>query len=104
MSNSTTKKDLISSIYISTKSDASIPSLSYCCVNKIVDIVFDKIANDLSDKNTVKIKNFGSFVTKVHKETKRRNNKTGQIYLVPAKRVITFRPSKALKERVKTKL
>lgn len=60
-------------------------------------IVIDSLLNG----NKVKIMGFGSFGVTDRKSRTARNPKTGQKVQVPARRVPTFRFSKALKEAIR---
>ena len=65
-----------------------------------VDCVFLTITKALKKKETVTLIGFGSFKVKERKARKGRNPRTGAEVHIPAKKVITFSPAKALKERL----
>ena len=54
-------------------------------------------------KNKLKIHGFGTFKIIIKKERPGRNPKTKQEYLINARKVITFIPSKEIKKRINEK-
>lgn len=66
----------------------------------IVDTVFEAIADALRAGDEVEIRGFGSFRLRSRKERRARNPRTGEVVLVPPKRVPFFRAGKALRERL----
>ena len=87
-----TKKD------ISKKINLEI-GLSKSYANKITDnLIF--ILKDLIKNKEINIKNFGSFKIVKKRERIGRNPKTGKEAPINARKVITFRPSHLMKERV----
>ena len=77
------------------------PSLKRYQIKKIVDLVFDKITDDLTNNKPVEIRSFGRFSIKFIKDKHNaRNPKTGQIIYVPSKKKVYFKMSKHLKEEI----
>tara|TARA_B100001540_G_C15482105_1_gene495099 strand:+ start:16 stop:312 length:297 start_codon:yes stop_codon:yes gene_type:complete len=70
---------------------------------KILDLIFLIILQGLKKKNKVKIHGFGTFKIINKKERPGRNPKTKQEYLINARKVITFIPSKEIKKRINEK-
>ena len=66
----------------------------------LVDSVLNHLSDALVAGNTVKISSFGTF--KVCNKTQRigRNPKTGEEAVITPRRVLSFRPSHLMKERV----
>jgi integration host factor subunit alpha len=54
----------------------------------------------LVEGDTVKLSRFGNFVVRQKRERVGRNPKTGQEVPITPRRVVTFRPSQLLRERV----
>jgi integration host factor subunit alpha len=54
----------------------------------------------LVEGETVKLSRFGNFVVRQKRERVGRNPKTGQEVPITPRRVVTFRPSQLLRERV----
>jgi integration host factor subunit alpha len=54
----------------------------------------------LYDGEAVKLSSFGSFVVRKKRQTLGRNPKTGKEVPIPARRVMVFKPSPVLKERL----
>lgn len=65
---------------------------------EIVETLLDSIKKSLKKKDPVAISGFGTFKVKQTKARQGRNPKTGETIQIPAKKKITFRASKDLKE------
>jgi len=66
----------------------------------MVEAVLDKMIGALEKGENVKISGFGSFILRDKKERVGRNPKTGVEVPITPRRVMTFRASQLLKERV----
>ena len=66
----------------------------------VVATFFEEIITGLEGNTSVKMQRFGTFGTRDKKERPGRNLKTGEVATVSARRVVTFRPSSMLKERI----
>lgn len=88
------KKELIKSVY--DKLDG-LP-LKQC--ENAVNAVLDSIKCELAKGGEINLVGFGSFAVKTHKERTGRNPKTGEKLTIPAKKVVTFKAGKGLKEVV----
>ena len=66
----------------------------------LVDSVFNEISKSLIDGKNVKISSFGTFIVRNKKERIGRNPKTGEEAVITPRRVLSFRPSHLMKERV----
>lgn len=66
----------------------------------LVEEILDKMCSALSQGENVKISGFGSFVLRDKKERIGRNPKTGIEVPITPRRVMTFRASQLLKERI----
>ena len=66
----------------------------------LVDMPIEAIAERLSAGETVMISGFGSFRVRDKRAREGRNPKTGEPAPIPARRVVTFRPSQVLKVRI----
>lgn len=66
----------------------------------VVATFFEEIITGLEGNTSVKLQRFGTFGTRDKKERPGRNLKTGEVATVSARRVVTFRPSSMLKERI----
>lgn len=67
-------------------------------VSDVVQATLDCIVQLLSEGNRLEIRNFGVFEVKTRDARIGRNPRTGEEVPIPAKRVGTFKPGKALKE------
>ena len=65
-----------------------------------VEEVIEAIAGSLSAGEEVKISGFGSFVPRDRGPRMGRNPKTGEEAPIAARRVVSFRPSRILRDRV----
>ena len=66
----------------------------------MLESVLKQISNALIDGESVKLSSFGTFYPRQKKERVGRNPKTGVTATINARRVITFKPSKLMKERI----
>ncbi len=71
---------------------------------QLVEAVLDLVADTLVDGEAVKLSSFGSFVLRDKNGRVGRNPKTGQEVPIEPRRVLVFKPSQVLKDRVDTAL
>jgi integration host factor subunit alpha len=71
---------------------------------QLVEAVLDMVADTLVDGEAVKLSSFGSFVLRDKNGRVGRNPKTGQEVPIEPRRVLVFKPSQVLKDRVDTAL
>ena len=69
----------------------------------LVEAVLEEIVNALSDGETVKISSFGSFSIRQKSQRMGRNPKTGEEVPILPRKVIIFKPSHVLKNRINPK-
>ena len=85
-----TKADIIENVYekvgFSKKESA-----------EIVEMVFDTIKETLEHAEKIKISGFGNFVVRDKKDRMGRDPQRAVPILIPARRVLTFKPSQVLK-------
>ena len=67
---------------------------------RIVEAILEKMCAALAQGNNVKISGFGTFVLRDKTERIGRNPKTGIVVPIEPRRVLTFRASQMLRERV----
>ena len=67
---------------------------------QLVESVLDHMADALVDGEQVKISSFGTFSVRDKSERVGRNPKTGEEVPIKPRRVLTFRPSHLMKDRV----
>jgi integration host factor subunit alpha len=67
---------------------------------QLVEMVLDKVADALVAGENVKLSSFGSFILRDKSRRIGRNPKTGQEVPIEPRRVLTFRPSQILRERI----
>lgn len=67
---------------------------------ELVELVLEEISQSLVSGEDVKISSFGSFLVRNKGERVGRNPKTGEEVPIGPRRVVVFRPSQVLKERV----
>ena len=65
----------------------------------MLESVLKQISNALIDGESVKLSSFGTFYPRQKRERVGRNPKTGVTATINARRVISFKPSKLMKER-----
>ena len=66
----------------------------------LVESVLEKISDSLVAGEQVKISSFGTFSIRQKNARVGRNPKTGEEAPIPPRRVLTFRPSHLMKDRV----
>ena len=66
----------------------------------LVEAILAKMCDSMSDGENVKISGFGSFILRDKKERVGRNPKTGVEVPITSRRVMTFRASQKLKDRI----
>ena len=66
----------------------------------LVELVLGEITNCLERGETVKLSSFGSFVVRKKGQRIGRNPKTGQEVPITPRRVLVFRPSNIMKDRI----
>lgn len=96
MSNKTlTRADLTEAVYeqvgLSRNESASL-----------VESVLQEISDHLVNGDNVKISSFGSFLVRQKNGRMGRNPKTGQEVPIDPRRVLVFRPSQVMKDRINT--
>ena len=74
--------------------------LTYKRAEEIVNLIFDAMADTLSEGGRIEIRGFGSFVVKDYRSYMGRNPKTGEVIKVRPKRLPFFKVGKELRERV----
>ncbi len=67
---------------------------------EFVELFFEKMRQSLESGESVKLSGFGNFDLREKTPRPGRNPKTGEEIPISARRVVTFRPSLKLKERV----
>jgi integration host factor subunit alpha len=67
---------------------------------ELVETILNEIATSLSDGNTVKLSSFGTFGIRAKGERVGRNPKTGQEVPITPRRVLVFRPSNIMKDKI----
>lgn len=67
---------------------------------ELVEAVLDEISQNLVEGDNVKISSFGSFILRSKDGRIGRNPKTGEEVPIEPRRVLVFRPSQVLKNRV----
>ena len=70
---------------------------------EFVDTILDKMADALVAGESVKLSSFGAFHVRDKNERIGRNPKTGQEVPISARRVVVFKASQVLKDRVNAK-
>lgn len=67
---------------------------------ELVELVLSEIASSLANGDTVKLSSFGSFGIRQKGQRVGRNPKTGQEVPITPRKVLVFRPSNIMKERI----
>ncbi len=91
--NTVTRADLCEAVYQTV-------GLSRTESADLVELVLSEIAGCLEQGETVKLSSFGSFVVREKGERIGRNPKTGEEVPIEPRRVLVFKPSAVLKQRI----
>ncbi len=67
---------------------------------ELVDRVFEIMKEALEKGEKVKISSFGTFTVKQKKERKGRNPQTGETIMLAPRKVLTFKPSRILRDEI----
>jgi nucleoid DNA-binding protein len=89
-----TKMELVKTI----AEEVGLPSAT---VREIVQRAFDGITETLLKDGRIELRDFGVFQVKERKPRKARNPRTGEAVAVSRKLVVTFKPGREMKERVR---
>jgi integration host factor subunit alpha len=92
-----TRADLCEAVYQSV-------GLSRTESADLVELVLDEISNRIVDGEAVKLSSFGSFIVRNKGERVGRNPKTGEEVPISPRRVMVFKPSNVLKQRINKSL
>jgi integration host factor subunit alpha len=94
MANKTvTRADLCEAVYQKV-------GLSRAESSELVEMVLQEISDCLSRGESVKLSSFGSFLVRSKGKRMGRNPKTGEEVPIEPRRVMVFKPSNVLKERI----
>jgi integration host factor subunit alpha len=69
----------------------------------LVNLLLDTVRETLLRGENVKISGFGSFVVRAKNDRIGRNPHSGEELLIPARKVLTFKPSQLLRDRLNEK-
>jgi integration host factor subunit alpha len=88
-----------------TKSELAVMLFEQIGLNKreakdLIDAFFDRITNQLVEGQDVKISGFGNFEVRTKVARPGRNPRTGEVVTITPRRVVTFRASGSLKEKL----
>ena len=90
---SITRLDLSEAVYRTS-------GLSRAQSASLVELVLKEITDCLERGETVRLSSFGSFVIRKKKQRVGRNPKTGKEAVISARRVLVFKPSAILRQRI----
>ena len=68
--------------------------------SEVMQQVFDGIVDTLVNEGRIELRNFGVFEVRKRKSRQARNPRTGEIVGVPERFVVTFKPGRAMQQRV----
>jgi nucleoid DNA-binding protein len=89
----TTKYDLIASV-------SKFTGLTQADTRIVVEEMLETVSQFLEANNTIEIRGFGTFYTKIRKPRPARNPKTGDVVPLEWRRVPLFKYSSELKKRI----
>ena len=77
-----------------------LPDLTARDAVDLVDLVVETIIETLEDGKDVLVTGFGRWSVREKKERPGRNPVTGEVIPIPARKVVVFKPSRVLRERM----
>ncbi|MGD9949113.1 MAG: integration host factor subunit alpha [Desulfobulbus sp.] len=89
--NNVTRKELATSVVDKL-------GISHRNAAEIVDTFFSTLKNTLTSGESIKLVNFGSFIVHDKSPRRGRNPQTGESMMITQRQMITFRPSRQLRE------
>lgn len=92
-----TKKELVEAVY-EFQAEHSDKPIKKRKVEEILNLALTKVTQSLDNGEEVRLSGFGTFKTVDKAERFANNPRTGEQIVVPAKRVVKFTATKALKE------
>ena len=92
-----TKANLIDQVH------ANLPKLSKAQARAAVESILKILKDSLQNGDDVLISGFGKFSVNEKAARKGRNPKTGEVAIIEARKVVTFKPSGKLRARVNKK-
>ena len=90
-----TKDEIIKAIW------NELPNLTVQEARKLYETAINVIRDTLAKGENVELRGFGNFQVREKNERMGRNPKTGQEAVIEKRRVVTFKASKELKEKVR---
>lgn len=66
----------------------------------LVDAFLERMKLSLLDANSIKIVHFGTFTVRDKHPRRGRNPRTGEAITIKSRQMVTFRPSKRLREQI----
>ena len=91
---STTKADIINTAY------QNLSGVTKRDTVELGDAMFGVMKEALESGESIKVSGFGKFVVREKNERRGRNPRTGEELTIPARRVVTFKPSTILRENL----
>ena len=92
-----TKKEIVRSV-------SEKLNLTQLKTKRVVQTVFDCIVETLIEEKRIELRNFGVFEVRKRSARRARNPRTGDEVLVKEKRVVVFKPGKALENAIQEKI
>lgn len=68
--------------------------------SEIIDTVFEAMKDTLIDGESIKLVQFGTLLVRDKTPRRGRNPRTGEAMMISKRKMISFRPSKGLRERL----
>lgn len=98
MDSSVTRVELIAALQRAARARSADIARQDC--SRFLESALEAITTALETEDVVKIARFGNFVVREKRTRLGRNPKTGQQVMIKPRRVVTFKPSPILRERV----
>ena len=92
-----TKADLIKQVY------ASNPKMTKAQAREAIEVILKTIRSNLENGEDVLLSGFGKFNVSDKSARRGRNPQTGESLILDARRVVTFKPSRKLRDKINDK-
>jgi nucleoid DNA-binding protein len=89
-----TKKDIVKTI-------ADRLGITQVETKEVVQCTLDAIIDAIAESGGIELRNFGVFKVKQRAPRKARNPRTGEEVMVPARKVVVFKPGRIMEQRIK---
>lgn len=89
-----TRKEIVKRVTLRT-------GIPYVRAKDVVEETLNAIIDQIAEDRRLELRNFGVFEVQTRRERVARNPRTGERVVVPERKVVTFKPGKLMKKKVR---